>query len=297
MSTHLSRSQAKRWTIVAQGGSLLCVLGVVVVGMVGLPEHTPGVTLEQARTNARAFAGPAANTKNSTSDADFTQRTASIDTLGLAQRMALLDNAPIPPVVAQDEPDDGGEETDNADTNGVSEDEITIARRVKYIGFINDARTPRAFVRIDGKQRIVSAGETARSADEGLVDLQVQRVTPRLIVLSDGEARAVINIATSDGPSVTMVTGDQVESVTSDDGSLLTDEEEAMIQSLPPRQQPGARRRLERQKRGLPAENPNRRPTPEPLVKIEGNINQRERSIEVRRQRALQERQERLRDD
>lgn len=298
MSTHLSRSQAKRWTLGAQAGSLLCVLGVVVVGMVGLPEHAPGVTLEQARTNARAFASPVTNANNAANDANLEQRTASIDALGLAQRLALLDNAPVPPVVAQnDTQDDNAEDADDTDTNGVSEEEITIARRVKYIGFINDARTPRAFIRLDGRQRIVSAGETALSADEGLPDLQVQRVTPRMIVLSDGEARAAIDLASNSGSSVTMVSADQIETASDNDGSLLSDDEEAYIQSLPPRQQPGARRRLEREKRGLPAENPNRRPTPEPLVTIQGDLNQRDRAAEIRRRRALQERQEQQRED
>jgi len=151
------------------------------------------------------------NANNAANDANLEQRTASIDPLGLAQRLALLDNAPLPPVVAQDDDqNDNTDDADNTDTNGVSEEEITIARRVKYIGFINDARTPRAFIRLDGKQRIVSAGETAPSADEGLPDLQVQRVTPRMIVLSDGEARAAIDLATNDGPAVTMVSGDRV---------------------------------------------------------------------------------------
>lgn len=279
MSTPLTPSQAKLWTIGAQAGSLICVLGAVAVGMVGLPEHTPGVTLEQAKANAQAFKPPAINTTDPTGE--YENEDTTVDTLGLAERLALLDNAPEPPieVVESTEPTTG---TDPKP--GPTLDEATITRRVKYIGFINDARTPRAFIRIDGKQRIVTMGELAHSNDEALPDLEVERITPRLIILRDGESRAAIDLASRSGPSITMVEGDEIEvAATPVDPTKLTPEEEAMIQSLPVRQQQMARRRLEREKRGLPPENENRRPTPEPLVTIRGNVSETGRQPDVRR--------------
>ncbi|MFG0247196.1 MAG: hypothetical protein ACF8MF_14220 [Phycisphaerales bacterium JB052] len=279
MSTPLSPSQAKLWTIGAQAGSLICVLGAVAVGMVGLPEHTPGVTLEQAKVNAQAFKPPPVTTPDSMGE--YENADASVDTMGLAERLALLDNAPEPQVevVEPAEPTD-----ENTTDPGPTLDEATIARRVKYIGFINDARTPRAFIRIDGKQRIVSLGEVAQSNDEALPDLEVERITPRLIILRDGESRAAIDLASKTGPSITLVEGDEIEvAATPVDPTKLTPEEEAMIQSLPVRQQQMARRRLEREKRGLPPENENRRPTPEPLVTIRGNVSETGRQPDVRR--------------
>ena len=281
MSTPLTRSQAKLWTLGAQVGSLVCVLAAVAVGMVGLPEHTPGATLEQAKTNAQAFnPAPANNANTNGSDSSAAATDASVDTLGLAERLSLLDNAPVPPVVAVETPED----TNTEPETGPTIDEATIARRVKYIGFINDARTPRAFIRIDGKQRIVTMGEMARSNDEALPDLEVERITPYLIILRDGDTRAAVDLASKSGPSITMVEGDDVEvAATPTNSTELTDEEEAYINSLPVRQQQMARRRLEREKRGLPPENQNRRPTPEPLVTIRGNVNESGRQPEVRR--------------
>jgi len=281
MSTPLSRSQAKIWTLGAQAGSLICVLGAVAVGMVGLPEHTQGAALEQAKANANAFNTPITNSTGSNETGSFDSASnSSVDTLGLAQRLALLDNAPEPPVVAVET----GPDVDTTPDTEFDGDDATIVRRVKYIGFINDARTPRAFIRIDGKQRIVSSGETAQSANEDFPDLRVERVTPYLIILRDGEKRAAVNLASKSGPSITMVEGTEVEvAATPSNGSQLTAEEEAHIQSLPVRQQQMARRRLEREKRGLPPENENRRPTPEPLVSIRGNPSESGQRTDVRR--------------
>ncbi|MCR9075137.1 MAG: hypothetical protein NXI07_03780, partial [bacterium] len=63
MSTPLTRSQARTWTIGAQAGALVCVLGAVAVGMIGLPEHEKDATLQQARDRIIAASGPG-NNKN-----------------------------------------------------------------------------------------------------------------------------------------------------------------------------------------------------------------------------------------
>jgi hypothetical protein len=270
MTTPLTRSQAKRWTIGAQAGALICVLGAVGVGVIGLPEHSPGAVLEQARANAWPINTPKAGGAEPDDVSDARGRS-GIDTLGLAQRFALMDNAPVPQVAVEPDPDETPPVVDPVpdDSN------ITILRRVRYIGFINDARTQHAFIRIDGKQRIVSTGGIAKSGDEQFPDLRVERITPNLIILSDGETRAGVNLAeTRSGPSITMVSGDEVAvaPAASENGSLLTAEEEAQIAALPVRQQQMARRRLEREKRGLPPENSNRRPTPEPLVTVRGSM-------------------------
>lgn len=267
MSTPLTRSQARTWTIGAQAGALICVLGAVAVGVVGLPDHREGAALQQARESTNPGGGAAGNKDNTTREID-PYRSTGVDTLGLAERLALLNNAPDIPVEQPEEPTTGDPEP----TDGPGIDDITITRRVKYIGFINSTETQHAFIRIDGKQRIVSVGDMARAGDEQFSDLRVDRITPQFIIMSDGENRSTVNLATKSGPSVTMVEGDSIEvaAVENNDGSLLTAEEEAYIESLPPRQRQNARRRLEREKRGLSAE-PNRRPTPEPLVTIRGN--------------------------
>lgn len=282
MTTPLSRSQAKTWTLGAQIGALVCVLGAVGVGVVGLPDHSPGAALEQAKASAWPINTPGIDsTKIGTTDQAI-EDDRRVDTLGLAERLALMDNAPVSMRTVDDpeEPTPPGNEAETGET----EPDPNILRRVRYIGFINDARTQHAFIRIDGKQRIVTSGGIARSGDEQFPDLKVERVTPKLIILSDGETRAAVNISSNTGPSVTMVSGDDVAvAATPVDSTALTAEEEAMIASLPARQQPMARRRLEREKRGLPPENENRRPTPEPLVSVRGSLNQNGERGNVRR--------------
>jgi hypothetical protein len=279
MSTPLTPSQAKVWTLSAQAGALVCVLGAVAIGVLGLPDHAPGAAIEQAKANAWPINTPGADsgTPGNTSKPINSR---AVDTLGVAERFALMDNAPV---IIERNPEPTNPEPPVV--TGPTIDEATIVRRVKYIGFINDARTQHAFIRIDGKQRIVSAGGIAKSGDEQFSDLAVERITPQLIILRDGETRAAVNIAEKSGSSITMVSGDDipVAVVPGQDEPLLTAEEEAMIESLPPRQRQMARRRLEREKRGLPPENENRRPTPEPLVSTRGTFNRNGETPDVRR--------------
>lgn len=269
MTNPLTRSQAKTWTIGAQAGALLCVLGAVAVGVVGLPEHEKGATLTKTRNNALPF-GTTSGAGDSNQREIDPFRSQRVDTVGLSERLSLLDNAPnipsepVEPTV--DEKDDDDEPTPTVD-------DANLLRRVKYIGFINSSSTQHAFIRIDGKQRIVSVGQMAKAGDDQFDDVRIDRVTPNYIRVSDANGDATIDLASKSSAAVTMVNGDDVApvAVQPENGSLLTAEEEAYIESLPPRQRQPARRRLEREKRGLPPENETRRPTPEPLVRIRGN--------------------------
>ncbi len=274
MSNTLTRSQARTWTLSAQLASLACVLGAVALGVIGLPAPQQGAALERARASAgpggaRPGAGEGAGRNPSSSPAPDD---ADIDTAALAQRLALLDNAPVPvnnkgPEVVEKSGDDEPAPTDANDG--------LIVKRVRYIGFINDPDNRHAFIRIDGKQRIVALGAVARSGNEEFPDLTLERITPQHIILSDGETRASVPLAARSGQSVTMVSGDEVavaDALKPQGDSLLTPEEEAEIAALPPRQQPLARRRLEREKRGLSSDPEPRRPRPEPLVSVRGGM-------------------------
>jgi len=284
MSNPLTRSQAKTWTIGAQAGALIFVLGGVAVGMgfVGPSEHEQGTTLEIIRAKALPAGGQATGKDNEQREID-PNRSIDVDTIGLAERLSLLDNAPqITPKPVEpttEVPDEGGDE------NTPTVDDANLIRRVKYIGFINSSNSQHAFIRIDGKQRIVSVGETAKAGDDQFEDVKILRVTPDYIRVGDDVGNAVIELADKSGPAVTMVNGTDLEVVESEtkSDSLLTPEEEAYIASLPARQQQNARRRLEREKRGLSPENENRRPTPEPLVRIRGNAAENNQPAEVRR--------------
>lgn len=273
MTNTLTRSQARTWTLSAQIASAICVLGAVALGIVGLPSPQPGAAIEQARAQAwpagSGVSVPGTAGKGGVSSGTEPGDGGAIDSEGLAQRFALLDNAPK--VVDNSSP---AETQPDPDSPPAASNDGLIVKRVRYIGFINDPTTRHAFIRIDGKQRIVAEGGVVKSGDEQFSDLTVERVTAQNLFLTDGQTRAVVPLAIKSGPSVTMVTGDQiaVATTTKGDESLLTPEEEATIAALPPRQQPGARRRLEREKRGLPAEE-RRRPQPEALVTVRGSMN------------------------
>ncbi len=257
MTNTLSRSQAKKWTLGAQIASAAFVLGAVALGVVGLPEPVGNSPIN---TTGNPFAGmPGAdfdpNASNTESDANNAS-SAQVDTIGLAQRFALLDNAPEEEknIVIDDTPiarSSNGEENTNPGD---------IAKRVRYIGFINDPDTRHAFIRIDGKQRVVSLGQIAKAGEDGFSDLTIERITPNHIVLTDGESRAKVEMANRTGQSITMIDGGQVEvSPAAENGSMLTAEDEARILAMPARQQPLARRRLERERRGLPPDKERRR--------------------------------------
>ncbi len=264
----ISRSQAKAWTLGAQVASVGFVLGAVALGIIGLP----GPPIDPAIDPANNPSGnPSGNlpintiTQSPNASATGPAGIARIDTLGLAERFALLDNAPTiaePVAAAEPDPDPEPARVDNE-----------IVKRVRYIGFINEPGSRHAFIRIDGKQRIVGLGEVAKAGAPEFSDLTVERITPNHIVMTDGDKRAQIMLATRTGQSVTLIGGGQVEvAAAPENGSVLTAEDEAHIQALPPRQQPLARRRLERKRRGLPPEKERRRPVAKPLGTARGSL-------------------------
>lgn len=268
MTNTLSRTQAKKWTLGAQSASVVFVLGAVALGVIGLPEPTAQVSLNTANTAGNPLTPTPAPTNNQNATA---KSAAIVDTFGLAQRFALLDNAPdVPnntPIIETPIDQDPGSEVTNPGE---------IAKRVRYIGFINEPDNRHAFIRIDGKQRIVSLGEIARAGEDGLSDLTVERITPNHIVLSDSDSRAKIDLANRSGQSITMIGGGNVDvTPAAENGSMLTTEDEARILAMPARQQPLARRRLERERRGLSPDKKNRRPTPEPLKTFKTSFNKK----------------------
>ena len=273
MTNSITRNQAKTWTLVAQLASVVFVLCGVALGIIGLPE--PKVSSSLDTTNQSTSPDPFASTTNATntpnsSSKSGSSQTSSIDTLGLSQRLALLDNAPI--LIKEDPVDDSPVEV----VDDGNADDGQMIKRVRYIGFINDPAARHAFIRIDGKQRIVAEGKVARSGNADFPDLTVERVTPNAILLSDGNKRARVELATKNGQSITMAGGAPVEVVSpATNGSLLTAEDEARIAAMPPRQQPSARRRLERERRGLPPDPPRGRPEPKPLREYRGGFTTR----------------------
>ena len=149
-----------------------------------------------------------------------------------------------------------------------------LAKRVRYLGYISDPESALAFIRIDGAQRIVRQGATAMSGDDTMRDLEVRRVTPTSIVVSDGEVEDTIRLATRQGASIAMTSGESesIETVpTREADVVLTEEELESISHLPPRQRALQERILKRQKMGKPMRGIN----PEPRVSYRANLSDR----------------------
>lgn len=245
----ISRSNARKWTLCAQLASGVFVLGAVAVGVVGLPEINTSTTTNTTGMMPNMGTGMGMgempnNTKTTKTSQNLIQ--GDVDTIGLAMRLAMLDNAPELAIV--DEPI----ETAVIDTPTTDDPTGSIIKRVRYIGFINDSQNKHAFIRIDGKQRVVTKGGVARAGNDSMPDLRVEQINARAIFLSDGKIRSRIPLADRNGASITVAGGPPVQvAAVVENGSLLTDEDEARIAAMPPRQQPLARRRLERERRGL----------------------------------------------
>lgn len=268
----LSRSQARKWTLCAQLASAAFVLGAVAIGVVGLPEYKKSTTIDAAANTPGGMMmnGSGAQPGTQPSAEQQEELRTDVDTIGLALRLALLDNAPVLEVISEPE------EVSNTDESEITTEDPTgsIIKRVRYIGFINDPANDHAFIRIDGKQRVVTKGGVARAGNDSMPDLRVEQITSRAIILSDGEIRSRVPIADRTGQSVTMAGGGTVEvAAAAENGSLLTDEDEARIAAMPARQQPLARRRLERERRGLSPDKERRRPIPEPQVTVKTTFN------------------------
>ena len=266
MTNPLTRAQAKKWTMGAQLASGVCVCGAIALGVIGLPAANSQTMLNNAgNTTGNPAMNPTSSANPSTTDlgkSTDSKQSTQIDTLGLSQRFSLLSNAPVQvnTVVSIDP-----EPTTTEPEQAVGTE---IAKRVRYIGFINEPDNAHAFIRIDGKQRVVAVGSIAKAGQPGLADLTVERISATQIVFTDGNGRARVELADRIGQSITMVTGTKVDvTLAAANGSLLTAEDEARIAAMPPRQQPGARRRLERERRGLdPADPPVR--IAKPLVEV-----------------------------
>ncbi|MBL4698279.1 MAG: hypothetical protein JKX70_05535 [Phycisphaerales bacterium] len=264
MSNTLTRTQAKKWTLGAQVASGVFVLLAVMLGLgaLSMPKPTHGDGINGAGNGHTPLPG-LDYTQNTANSDGLAQSISSqtIDTIGLAQRFALLENAPIIPDNTVVEPDPISAENTGSNDSG------EIAKRVRYIGFINDPNALHAFIRIDGKQRIVAMGQMAKAGSDDFEDLTVEKITAEYIVMSDGQDRAQIKMASRTGQSVTLIEGGSVDVATerNNNGSMLSAEDEATIAALPSRQQPRARIRLERERRGLPPDKVRNRKTPKPL--------------------------------
>jgi hypothetical protein len=282
MSNTITRTKAKQLTLVYQAAAGVCVLGAIALGVVGLPESATTAQINKVAesnkdTISSGVPGSDPGAESTPSNSTEQQYQVPVDAGSIAARLAMLDNAPK---VTQAEPDT----PDLIDTTPVvSSEQSPISKRVRYTGYIQDSERPLAFIRIDGVQRIVPQSGTARAGSLGFDDLTVKEVHPEYIILSDGQAQERIDLATNNGPAVTMASGAEVvvaDVPTTLEDVVLSPEELAELARLPARKAAAREKMLRREKLGMPPERGNTR---KPLASYSANFNDPS-SSSVRRQ-------------
>jgi hypothetical protein len=227
--------------------AFVCMLGAIAIGVFGLPESDAGTSIEQVAQNNAPILPKIDLSSTPDTETESTSRV-QIDAGSIAARFGMLDNAPEVTL----------EVIDNTPTNTtqqqpVSNESESLAKRVRYTGFISDDNNPLAFIRIDGTQRIVGEGATARAGSVALDDLTVKTVRPKFIVVSDGKVENRIEIADQTGASVTMSSGDSIvvaDVPQREEDVVLTEEELETLSKMPARQRAMQERILRRKKMG-----------------------------------------------
>jgi len=245
MSSIISRTKAKRLTLVYQVIAVVCILAAVGIGIVGLPESAQIARIsEVAQPPSTPIPGVAYNNE---SDPTANQpRVMRIDPGSIAARFTMIDNAPqvtsVPDIVDPDEPEN----------QPIFEEPGSLAKRVRYTGYINDSDQPLAFIRIDGVQRIVAEGAIARAGSFGFDDLEIKGVRPKFILVSNGEIEDRIPLAEKTGASVTLSAGTDiiVAPPTREEDVELTAEELDRLSKMPARQRAMQERILKNKKLG-----------------------------------------------
>lgn len=245
MIQDLSRSSASRLTLATQAVSAALALGAIAIVAVGLPERQRPSTTMPVMGNATPTGGNDPS-RPAQPGADAIQ-SYRVDMRGLADRLAMLDNAPTPPVV--DTPPEPAENTNPKIDDGVPPQPF--ASRVRYLGMIQVGDASMAFVNIDGSQRVVRTGSVvpALEARPELGDLTIKAIRREMITVSHEDGEADIQLSSREGPAITLVAGGEVDRVeASPEGATSRFETNANGNPLPASEIDRRRRAIERQR-------------------------------------------------
>lgn len=244
-------------TLLFQVGCAVAIAGAVGAGVFGLPGQADQGEVQSVSTPGSIDAGAQGGTQSKPGSLPPVSR---VDARSISDRLALLDNAPV----VQEPEATTDESAPEAPTDEGQDDSAAIIKRVKYLGYITEGDAPLAFIKIDSAQRIVREQAIVPAGSEGLDDLEVVAIRPNFIVLTDGEQRAKIRLASRTGPAIATTGGDEIDSrPTREQDVVLTPEELESIAHLPPRQRAVRERLLKRQKIGRPAKPINMTPKAE----------------------------------
>lgn len=204
MSSTMTRTKAKHWTLAAQGAAVLLLVAGVALGVTGLPEQSLPTAAE---IDPVSNGGVTGNNPNPGTGADPARMRVEVGSL--AERLSMVDNAPELPEIVVETPT-----KDPEDTPTPSGESDEIAKRLRFIGYVAEGSNHAAFVRIDGVQRIVREGGVIPSGDEYLSDVTIKTIRPRFIIASDDQGEARVMLGTRTGQTITMANGNEITPAT-----------------------------------------------------------------------------------
>lgn len=252
MSQTITRANAASTTRITRAAAVVFAAVAVGLGLAGLPDR------DRPSTEPAPPFDPGAPAEGQNAGAVTPASFTPVDSEAVAARLSMLGNAPKiaraePPVT----PTDPQPTTDPSGETVFS----SIEDRVRYMGMVQLGETRAALVRIDGRQQIVREAATVPPPPEHseYPELTIERINGAQIVVSDGETRTPVRIATRSGPSITMASGGVVTPVEPANPGTAADPAQAVItnqRELPQRELDRRARMLERQRSGTVNTNP-----------------------------------------
>lgn len=197
MSKPVTRTHARRNTLIAQGASLLLAGGALGVAVLGLPllSEPPAkiATVDEVMAQRQAEHD---RMQNVLPAEDETESAQAVDLLAVAQRLSVLGDPP------QAVPSKG-----NPTTPEPEEIAETTKTELKYLGNIVEPNRRLALLSLNGVQRIVPMGGTTTitTPDGGKITLRVIAVSNEEVIIERGEGRERITKADRMAQAVTMV--------------------------------------------------------------------------------------------
>lgn len=240
MSQTLSRNAAARTTQLTRAAAVVFGVGAVALGLSGLPDRA-----EPASPGAHGVPPGMPEPSRPSAARPAETEWASVDSAGLAARLALVSNAPkiqrAEEPVSFQEPPEPADRQDERVQDG-------IADRVRYLGMVRFGEERGALLRVDGRQRIVREGHSIHPPGDspGMATLTIERISAGTVVIGDGDGRAPVGLERRRGPSVTMADGGIINRTEEVDEVSA----EANPRNLPQRELDRRQRMIERQRSG-----------------------------------------------
>lgn len=196
----VTRSTARKLTLVGQALAALLALGTVAIFALGLPEAAPVAEPDEPGPGAAPIDVPEPDAAR-----DLFPDNAAVDFGAITDRISLVENAPRTdtpqtPVTPEGPGGEGPGESSPAGS-------LTLSDRVKFLGVVTLGSRRAAMLRVDEQQRITSEGGAVRGSDgSGRSFVHVVRVEDDRVLVRADDREVWIDRGEAEGkPAVTLV--------------------------------------------------------------------------------------------